>query len=529
MHRDFLRHLKLVYIGNSAIKCLTVPVTLATAQLLSMVISFASAGDVAAVTKNALILLIVISAFTALHYAADVLLEKQKCKALNDCRMDFLVGLLRAPLPKLFRADYGELTENLSNDIDTLTKRYTDLYPGMIAGVLGTAGYLLFLLLQSPLIAVSLLGISLLQLIPPMLVKKYLQVNYDQCRDIEAQVTNHIIEAVDGFEAIKLYGLKGWWQAKMAALHKEYLVVGQKSTAAFNAQIAMYRLLNNILKYGTYGLVGVYVMLGYCRMGTAIAAIYLSGGLFEAVKTIFSVIPELAVSQNAEKRLDKWQPSDKFAELPAGENRALDAENLTFSYEGRQIFDRFSFHFDPDKNYLLEGSNGSGKTTLFGLLAGFLLPEGGSAAIGGLDSARFGESPDPQRLFLVPQHDPEYTFDVETFLEMFGKDKKAAMIAAAKRLGAAETVLTGQSIRSLSGGERKKIFLAAGFAMAPCWLLLDEPTNNLDAYGKETLAAMMAERKGVIAISHDPDFARAADCRIRLGNRDHGGEECDHE
>lgn len=525
-HKDFLRHFKLVYIGNSLVKCFNVPITLVTAQLLSMIISFASAGDAAAVAKNALILLAVIAAFTALRYAADVLLEKQKCKALNDCRMGFLGRLLCAPLPKLFRADYGELTENLSNDIDTLSKRYTDIYPSMIAGILGTAGYLLFLLLQSPLIALSLLAISLLQLIPPMLVKKYLQVNYDQCRDMEAQITNHIIEAVDGFETIKLYGLKGWWQAKMAALYKKYLVVGQKSTAAANAQMAMYRLLNNILKYGTYGLMGVYVMLGVCRMETAIAAIYLSGGLFEAVKTIFSVIPELAVSQNAEKRLDKWQNAGADAELPAAAGQALEAADLSFGYEGRQIFDGFSYQFDPGKNYLLEGSNGSGKTTLFGLLTGFLLPEGGSVTIDGVSSAQFGENPDPGRLFLVPQHDPEYTFDAETLFAMFGAEKKEAMLAAAKRLGVTENILAGQSIRSLSGGERKKIFLAVGFAMKPQWLLLDEPTNNLDAYGKEALAGMMAERKGVVAISHAPVFAERADCRIKLAG---GKEDTDHE
>ena len=53
-----------------------------------------------------------------------------------------------------------------------------------------------------------------------------MQINYDQSRDIEAKITNHVVEAVDGFEIIKLYGLKRWWQTRLADYHKVYLSVG---------------------------------------------------------------------------------------------------------------------------------------------------------------------------------------------------------------------------------------------------------------------------------------------------------------
>ena len=70
---------------------------------------------------------------------------------------------------------------------------------------------------------------SLIQLIPPMIVKKYMQINYDQCEEVEAEITDHIIELVNGFEIIKMYDLKEWWQQKMSRYHKKYIRVGRKT------------------------------------------------------------------------------------------------------------------------------------------------------------------------------------------------------------------------------------------------------------------------------------------------------------
>ncbi len=57
----------------------------------------------------------------------------------------------------------------------------------------------------------------------------------------EAQVmrkkmTDHMAEAVSGFETIKLYGLKQWWMAKMSGLQREYLHVGNRAEAVAATQ-----------------------------------------------------------------------------------------------------------------------------------------------------------------------------------------------------------------------------------------------------------------------------------------------------
>ena len=71
--------------------------------------------------------------------------------------------------------------------------------------------YAVYLALKSPIIAITLCIIAILQIIPPIVVKKYMQVNYDNNRKIEAEITDYIIEGYRGFLTIKLYGLSKWW------------------------------------------------------------------------------------------------------------------------------------------------------------------------------------------------------------------------------------------------------------------------------------------------------------------------------
>lgn len=525
-HKDRLHiiaweNLKWVCFGNTIVKTITIPVTLIIAWILSVIVNHATSGEVRKVVEYSLFMLALMSVFIAVRTISDILIGRRQSKAVNQCRIDFLERLLSNSLNKLFYADYGELTENLNSDLETLTKKYIELYPNMISGALELSACFSFILLQSPVAAVTLLGISFLQFIPPIIVKKYMQINYDQSRDIEAKITNHVVEAVDGFEIIKLYGLKRWWQTRLADYHKVYLSVGRKTDAVAAAQRSMYRLLDNILKFGTCALMGIYAMSGYCTLSAAVQVIYLSSGLFSSVKNLFSSIPEIAVTKNAEARIRKWTAPEEKEENGSlsGAVRPSDIpiviRDLSYQYGKDTIISGLNYRFDPNKNYMIQGSNGAGKTTLMNLLAGFILPDQGDMFFASFHTP----VEEPSLCLFIPQYDPEYNCDMYTLFTMFGKEKQPLLFSVAKRFGLTENMMKGKSIRELSGGERKKVFLSIGFAMQPKWLFLDEPSNNLDRHGKEILIELLHERKATIIISHDDLLVHSVDCRIRLENR----------
>lgn len=509
---NFWENFKIVCCGNTAVKIIAIPITLLTAQLLSTVIDQSLSGNVDIVVRNTVIILGLTVIFGVFQTGSNILLRRHQEKSVNQCRNDFLEMLLANPLNKIFRTDYGELKENLSDDIETVVGRYIELYPRIVSSVFSLLVYMIFLLVKSPVIALSLLGIALLQIIPPLIVKKYMQINYDSCQEMEEEITNHIVEAVNGFEVIKLYSLKKWWQTQMADCHRKYLEVGRRADMTAAAHISMNKLLENILQFGTYTLMGVFVLLEFCSIDVAVQAIYLSGGLYDSVKALFSTVPEIAVTVSAEKRISKWScPDYKEMNKTAVSNDIL-LNDLSYSYEKRSLIRNVDYRFNADKNYLLKGNNGTGKTTLFHVLTGLVLPDSGGVSIG--------------ENFYIPQQDPEYSYDVQTLFAMFGEEKQKLFTMTAKQFGLSDENMNGRAIRELSGGERKKVFLSIGFALQPKWLLLDEPSNNLDRHGKKVLCEMLKKRKGTLVISHDSALNELMDCVIKMENGCVYDEEC---
>lgn len=488
---------------SAALQTVVIPFVSGMAWFVSLAVEQAMAGGFTAMGRYLMLALILALAEIAIKTVGGIWVRQMSAKCIHRCKLDLLAQLLSNPLYILSNIDHGTLVENLNNDQESFSSRFTQWYPTVIASCIAAVGYSLLLFLQSPLVAGSLILIALMQLIPPVISKKYMQLNYDDCRDIEADITDHVMQAVDGFETIKLYDLKAWWQGKMAILHKSYLKIGRRSEITATAQIAMFKLLENILKYGTYALLGVYVMMSYCSLEVALQAVLLSGDFFESVKVIFSGIPQIAVSRNAEKRIQKWQNETDGVPMQPVMGYIVFSEVCCKRGE-HTILDKVSLTLDMHENYLFEGANGAGKSTLFQLITGALLPNAGTVLVGGEVPNRFYENVYPEKILYITQSDPEFDFCAQDLLEMFDAEHRERIYKNVARFGLAKERMVSCAIRELSGGERKKVFLSIGFGLSPELLLLDEPTNSLDSAGKGVLNQLVQERSGSTwIISHD--------------------------
>ncbi|AXN40735.1 elongation factor 3 [Peribacillus butanolivorans] len=130
----------------------------------------------------------------------------------------------------------------------------------------------------------------------------------------------------------------------------------------------------------------------------------------------------------------------------------------------------------------LVGRNGSGKSTLLQILLGHVkLSEG---------QVEWGNN--KTEVFLVDQEKQTYASEHVTQLE-------ATLMA--------KWHIPDVPYEVLSGGEKLKIRLAKGFALAPHLLLLDEPTNHLDIESTELLVNQIENYTGtIIVVSHDRYF-----------------------
>ena len=471
--------------------------------LLSKIILKATLANVNEVLFFAIIILSIKLVELMIFCISDIQLQKNLSKNKHVCKLEFYKFFFDRPLHELFSLEVGETKEKLNDDFETITKKYTSTYPKTITSLLSVIAYFLYLVALSPWIAFIFFAISFLQVIPPILIRKYLQVNYDDCRDIEAELTDFVIGGYRAFLLIKLYKLDNWWKKKLAGLHRKYSKIGRKSIYTGTAESVLNDIINSILTYVTYGIIGLLVLNGVVTLEVGIQAIAVSGSVFGLVKTIFEVIRDVAVSRAAEIRLSDSSLSTESTEghIRTGD---INVSDLTFSYDENVLISNLSLSMNHPKISVMKGSNGSGKTTLLYLIAGVLKSNTGEVSIDGISSSSLSSSNYPRDLFFLPQEDAVFNF---TAIELFGMmlpDRNDEVLEQAKRFGLNEDLLHGSKISELSGGERKKVFLTIAFVIDPVLMILDEPTNSLDVEGKAQLKELLRQRdKRTLLVTHD--------------------------
>ena len=159
---------------------------------------------------------------------------------------------------------------------------------------------------------------------------------------------------------------------------------------------------------------------------------------------------------------------------------------------GRGIFD-LDLSVREGEVFGFIGPNGAGKTTTLRLLLALLRPTRGRATIHGLDTER--DAVAVKRLVgWVPGEPPDYPNHragqlLDFLAHLHGGVAPGAVPALAERLG----LDLGQKYRSLSHGNRQKVWLVQAFMHEPRVLLLDEPTNGLDPLAQETFRELVGE------------------------------------
>jgi len=201
----------------------------------------------------------------------------------------------------------------------------------------------------------------------------------------------------------------------------------------------------------------------------------------------------------------------------------LRIDNITYSVEGRPLFEGASATIPTGHKVGLVGRNGAGKTTLFRLIRGELALEGGEiglpqrARIGGVAQEVPSSSTslidtvlaaDTERAALMAE--AETATDPHRIAEV---QARLADIDAWSAEGRASAILRGlgfepeEQLRpcsDFSGGWRMRVALAGVLFAQPDYLLLDEPTNYLDLEGALWLESYLAKYPHtVIIISHD--------------------------
>lgn len=185
-------------------------------------------------------------------------------------------------------------------------------------------------------------------------------------------------------------------------------------------------------------------------------------------------------------------------------SKIFEAVNVSKAFGSTVILKDWSYNFARYEKVGIVGANGAGKSTFIKLLQGIIPPDSGHFDIG--QTVRFGYY---SQEGMTGFDERKQVIDaVREIAETVRIDEKTTLTASQFLSYFLFTPATQQKyIHKLSGGERRRLYLATVLMRSPNFLILDEPTNDLDIVTLTILEDYLVNFKGcVIVISHDRFF-----------------------
>ena len=197
----------------------------------------------------------------------------------------------------------------------------------------------------------------------------------------------------------------------------------------------------------------------------------------------------------------------------------VEIRNLTAGYPGNPVLQNISLSLPAGKVTVLAGPNGCGKSTLLKAVAG-ILPSAGEILLEGASLDPLSSRERARKLAFLPQSRsvPEITvrrlvlhgrFPYLRYPRQYRRADYEAADAALDTLDIAH--LSDRELRSLSGGQRQKVYIAMALAQDTPVVLLDEPTAFLDIAHQLQLMKLAkdlaARGKTVVLVLHDLPLA----------------------
>ena len=188
--------------------------------------------------------------------------------------------------------------------------------------------------------------------------------------------------------------------------------------------------------------------------------------------------------------------------------KVLELHNISKNYiksskDNIPVIKDFSYIFTKGQKIGVFGDNGSGKTTFLNLITNNIQPDSGTIVVG--ENTAFG----------YYMQNPEFKDTSLTVLEYIKEAAEYIVKNDGKNLSASafleefgfEGKIQYSPVSTLSGGERKRLFLVRLLMSNPNFLILDEPTNDFDIFTMNILEQFLSSYKGcLLIVSHDRYF-----------------------
>ena len=208
------------------------------------------------------------------------------------------------------------------------------------------------------------------------------------------------------------------------------------------------------------------------------------------------------IKEKAAKRLNTEQVELEINATRLG-SKVIELYNVSKSYDEKVLITNFEYKFRRMERVGIVGRNGAGKSTLLKLITGEVVPDTGKVVIG--DTVVFGYYGQDGLQLKTDRRVIDVVKDIAEFIPLTKGRKLTAVQLLERFLFPPHQHY--QYAHTLSGGERRRLYLLTILMKNPNILILDEPTNDLDVLTLNVLEEFLDDFPGVVIIvTHDRYF-----------------------
>ncbi len=208
------------------------------------------------------------------------------------------------------------------------------------------------------------------------------------------------------------------------------------------------------------------------------------------------------LKETADQKIGEKQVSIEIKEERIG-GKIVEFHAVKKAFGDLKILDSFDYKFQRYDRVGVVGKNGSGKSTFLNMLTGEEGIDGGKIVIG--ETLKIGYYRQDGMKIKEQKRIYEVVKDVAEFIPMPGGQKLYAAQLLERFLFPRKTHFN--HVSTLSGGERRRLYLLTVLMDNPNFLILDEPTNDLDIMTLSVLEDFLGSFKGcLVIVSHDRFF-----------------------
>jgi len=209
----------------------------------------------------------------------------------------------------------------------------------------------------------------------------------------------------------------------------------------------------------------------------------------------------------------------------------IEVKSISFRYHDDWVLRDLSFRIETGEFIGVIGPNGSGKTTLLKILYRLLSPQSGEILLDGISLKKMTRTGIARKIAVVAQETqllfPFRVMEVvltgrSPYLGHLMFESQRDIEIAKKAMAATEVLsLSERPMDELSGGERKRVFIARALAQEPDIILLDEPTASLDIHHQidflDLILNLNREKQlTIVMASHDMNLSSEFSDRLIL-------------